>query len=676
VHSGCVDTPDARRDPSLKPSRIGALAIVLLSAAPGGVAFANALTYFQTVFNTNVSISAIGMRDVGTGNIQVTGVSGRVTRAILFWHGPTNSTNPNINANVRFAGNAIVGNNIGFSDDNFWNSSNSQAYMAEVSAFVSGNGSYALSGFPTMINGASLWVFFDDGNPNNNRDVVLFVGNDSNYSSQYDSAGWNILLDNITYTTGTAFLRIYASDGQNFSSFDDGDLAINGSTIASGGIFQGLAPKASGAGVSNGSLADVLAYEVTSFLRPGRNSLRATLSDGFDDAVSAVAFAIDLPSGAAPLVSGLHFVPITPCRVADTRLPPGPFGSPSLAAQATRDFAIPSGSCAIPATAAAYSINLTVVPKGPLGYIAIWPAGLTRPVVSTLNSLDGRIKANAAIVPAGNAGGVSVFADAAADVVLDINGFFVPPGTRTDELAFYPIEPCRMVDTRLPNGPLGGPAVIRQQRRTFPVAQICNVPTNVGAYSLNVTAVPSSPLGFVTLWPTGRSQPLASTLNALTGTVTANAAISPSGTNGSLDVFATDATHMVMDVNGYFAAPGGAGAMKFYPVTPCRTLDTRLTGSGGQLIALVPRDQPATCGVPTAAGAFSMNATVVPPNLFGFLTLWPTGSLQPLVSTLNAVDGSIVANAAVVRAGTNGSIRFFGSENTHLILDINGFFAP
>ena len=56
----------------------------------------------------------------------------------------------------------------------------------------------------------------------------------------------------------------------------------------------------------------------------------------------------------------------------------------------------------------------------------MWPTGEDQPLVSTLNSLDGRIKANAAIVPAGTSGGVSVYASNTTDVVLDIDGYFAP----------------------------------------------------------------------------------------------------------------------------------------------------------------------------------------------------------------------------------------------------------
>jgi len=68
--------------------------------------------------------------------------------------------------------------------------------------------------------------------------------------------------------------------------------------------------------------------------------------------------------------------------------------------------------------------------------------------------------------------------------------------------------------------------------------------------------------------------------------------------------------------------------------------------------------------------------TVVPSGVLYYLTAWPAGLSQPLVSTLNSFDGSIVANAAIVPAGTNGAISIYVTNPTHLVLDINGYFAP
>ncbi len=162
----------------------------------------------------------------------------------------------------------------------------------------------------------------------------------------------------------------------------------------------------------------------------------------------------------------LLFVPMTPCRVADTRNATGPFGGPSITGETSRSFVIPSSACAVPSTAAAYSLNVTVVPHAGLGYLTVWPTGVAQPVVSTLNS-DGRVKANAAIVPAGTSGAISVYATDTTDLVLDINGYFVP-ATSTSALAFYPLTPCRVADTRNATGSLGGPSLVGMQGSCFP----------------------------------------------------------------------------------------------------------------------------------------------------------------------------------------------------------------
>ena len=69
------------------------------------------------------------------------------------------------------------------------------------------------------------------------------------------------------------------------------------------------------------------------------------------------------------------------------------------------------------------------------------------------------------------------------------------------------------------------------------------------------------------------------------------------------------------------------------------------------------------------------NATVVPQPRLGYLTLWPDGQSMPTVSTLNAYDGFVTSNMAIV-PNIDGTINAFASDSTHLILDISGYFAP
>ena len=371
--------------------------------------------------------------------------------------------------------------------------------------------------------------------------------------------------------------------------------------------------------------------------------------------------------------SGLRFVPVAPCRVVDTRLAPGPLGAPAIEGGTARTFPV-RGACSIPVEAQAYSFNVTVIPAGPLGYITLWPAGQPQPSVSTLNSLDGRIKANAAIVPAGQDGAVNVYVSASTEIVLDVNGYFVP-ATNPTALAFYPITPCRVFDTRLSNGSLGGPSIAGGQSRDFGVAAgSCGIPASAKAYAMNFTVVPGGPLGYLTVWPAGSAMPVVSTLNAPTGLITANAAIVPAGAGGAISVFASASTDVIADINGYFAPPG-TGGLSFFAVTPCRAADTRLTQFAAPVGAQDIQVSPGACGLPSTAKAFSFNVTAVPSGPLGYLTIWPAAQSMPVVSALNAPDGTITANAAMVPA-TNGAVSVFVSAPSHVVLDTNGYFAP
>ncbi len=224
-----------------------------------------------------------------------------------------------------------------------------------------------------------------------------------------------------------------------------------------------------------------------------------------------------------------------------------------MSAGVTRSFPVPLSNCGIPPTASAYSTNVTVVPAEPLGYLTIWPTGQTQPFVSTLNSPNGAIVANAALVPAGSGGSINAFVTNRTDMILDINGYFGSPGAN-GSLSFYTVTPCRVADTRGATGSLGGPTLAGNTTRSFPVqSSTCGVPSNAQAYSLNITVVPQGALSYLTLFPTGQTQPVVSTLNSGQGLILANAAIVPAGTSGAVSVYVTDKTDVIIDINGYFA---------------------------------------------------------------------------------------------------------------------------
>jgi hypothetical protein len=168
----------------------------------------------------------------------------------------------------------------------------------------------------------------------------------------------------------------------------------------------------------------------------------------------------------------------------------------------------------------------------------------------------------------------------------------------------------------------------------------------------------------------------------------ANAAIVPAGT-GAIDVWVTEPADVLIDINGYFAPPLSSG-MHFYPVTTCRIADTRgylpqFTGAFGPpsmtagQMRQFPIPSSPLCVIPATAAAYSLNFTVVPPAVGpwpqGSLTTWPVSGATPNVSTLNYTSG-IVANAAIVPAGTTGAIYVWMTEPADVLIDINGYFGP
>jgi trimeric autotransporter adhesin len=142
--------------------------------------------------------------------------------------------------------------------------------------------------------------------------------------------------------------------------------------------------------------------------------------------------------------------------------------------------------------------------------------------------------------------------------------------------------------------------------------------------------------------------------------------------------------------------------LTFVGMTPCRLVDTRgaavgfdgnapFSGGPGPIAAqaTVPfpvltnnmNTTPAPCGpIPLGAAAYSFNVTVVPVTTAGtvYVEIWPDGTPAPSVSTIDDPQGAVVANSAIVAAGTpNGGINVFnyGPGAINVIIDMNGYFV-
>jgi hypothetical protein len=121
--------------------------------------------------------------------------------------------------------------------------------------------------------------------------------------------------------------------------------------------------------------------------------------------------------------------------------------------------------------------------------------------------------------------------------------------------SFYTVAPCRLVDTRGPVGPFGGPPLVAQSNRSFRLAGRCGVSPRAKAVSLNVTATASDSQGSLTLYPADARLPTASAVTYRGGQTRSNYGVFGLGARGDLAVYCgqdSGQAHVVLDVNGYF----------------------------------------------------------------------------------------------------------------------------
>ena len=319
------------------------------------------------------------------------------------------------------------------------------------------------------------------------------------------------------------------------------------------------------------------------------------------------------PKSDALLASGPRrsvYVPITPCRVVDTRAGGGGvFGSNqqrsyqvggSGAAFAAQGGA--AGGCGVPDAAAAVEASVTAVSPGAGGFFRAWPTGAAAPTATFLNYTKGQGTTNTgalSLAPTGtNDLTVKNFAGSA-HYVIDLQGYFIDPEdlpVGVQGSVYVPMTPCRVVDTRAGGGGVFG----SNQQRSYQVggsgaafaaqggaAGGCGVPDAAAAVEASVTAVSPGAGGFFRAWPTGAAAPTATFLNYTKGQGTTNTgalSLAPTGTNDLTVKNFAGSAHYVIDLQGYFIDPEdlpvGVQGSVYVPMTPCRVVDTRAGGGG------------------------------------------------------------------------------------------------
>ena len=396
------------------------------------------------------------------------------------------------------------------------------------------------------------------------------------------------------------------------------------------------------------------------------------------------------------------YMPVSPFRILDTR-PPG--GTGPIAARSSRTVPVAGvGSHPVPSTAVAAVLNVTAVGGSTTSYLAVYPAGTPVPNVSSLNFVAGAVTPNLVTVTLGAGGAVSIYNSAGTvNVVVDVEGYFMPPVAETPAGEFHPIAPTRVCDTRYStyacHGTLtqGGMRLVTVAQGTIP---------NSGAASavvLNLIAVAGTEPTYLTVFPTSSSGtcsgvPGVSSINVSARAVYANRVmvqLGPTSTGGpptSVCVYNSRGTiNFVLDANGWYGSGTAATGYQFQATAPARICDTRhgsATCSAGGIGAGASRlvGVAGQGGVPlissgTVVQAVIANVAGISPSQLTYLIAYSALlTTAPGSSDINLAAGDIRDNMIVVQldtvAGPNdGFMELYNAAGAvNATVDVEGWF--
>jgi hypothetical protein len=125
--------------------------------------------------------------------------------------------------------------------------------------------------------------------------------------------------------------------------------------------------------------------------------------------------------------------------------------------------------------------------------------------------------------------------------------------------------------------------------------------------------------------------------------------------------------------------------LPFVAITPCRIVDTRVNVADGfhepnfsdnETRTFDLPNSPDCTGLPATTGAWSLNVQFRPISQASYITLFPTGTTRPGVSTTVATPAGFTTDAAIVPAGTSGDIDVYCQYAGRVVIDINGYYGP
>jgi len=207
--------------------------------------------------------------------------------------------------------------------------------------------------------------------------------------------------------------------------------------------------------------------------------------------------------------------------------------------------AVVSGSAQI---CAGSSDTLQAALSGTAPWTVTWSDGVTQAGIATSPATRSVQPASSTTYTVSSVSDAHCSGTASGSAVIAIDGTC----TR-----LFTLPPCRVVDTRSANGPLGGPVLQPGSVRGFSVLGACGIPPTAKALAVNVTITQAAAAGDLRLYPGDVTPaPLASTINWSVGAMRANNALVrlPADGSGTINarVDSAGSVHFILDVMGYF----------------------------------------------------------------------------------------------------------------------------
>lgn len=281
-------------------------------------------------------------------------------------------------------------------------------------------------------------------------------------------------------------------------------------------------------------------------------------------------------------------------------------------------------------------------------------------------------------------------------VTVDPGGAMFVPSTPAVAPIFTPIDPARLLETRVgqptvDGNSTGGGPIAADTEVEIQVAGRAGIPADADFAVLNITAVRPASNGFLTAHSCVTPRPLTASLNYSSPTGVGainlgNESVVELSVTGTVCVYTSGPTDLTIDVTASGTTRGG-----FNSVTPSRILDSRAgetttdglfelgaAVSGGTEVELQVRGR---AGVPETANAAVLYLAAVNPTGVGFVTAHPCEANRPLASSLNF---STLANGQQINRGNEviaplddeGKVCLFVSTTTHLTVDLVGSIDP